>query len=101
MTSGLHSLIAREGGAGGGGRRKRTRGPRRRPSYIAHPAAWWPAETTADHLTACRTGRGPDGEWKPHEELSEAEKWALFWEFSVTECGIIVGGGPAIETEVP
>jgi hypothetical protein len=100
MTSGLHSLIAREGG-GGGGRARRTKGPKRRPPYTAHVAAWWPPETVAEHVAACRTGRGPDGGWKPQAELSQAEAWALFWEFSVVECGIVVGGGPVTEVLVP
>ena len=100
MTSGLHALICREAGASGGCS-KRTRGPRRRPVYVANPAQWWDAETTAHHLECCRTARDANGDWRPYEELSESERWAWFWEFFVVECGIVVGGGPAVPTEVP
>lgn len=102
MNDPFTRLVAREAGGGGGAaRRGRTRGPRRRPPYIAHPAEWWDAETVAMHLAGCRTGRDSEGEWKDWEEQTEEERWAWFWEFSVIECGIVVGGGPAIEVEVP
>lgn len=100
MTEPFTRLVAKEAG-GGGGRGRRTRGPKRRPPYTAHPAAWWPPETVASHLAGCRTGRDASGEWKPWEEMTEDERWCWFWEFSVVETGIVVGGGPVIETEVP
>jgi hypothetical protein len=100
MTDALDRLIMREAGGGGGGRGRRMRGPRKRASYVAHVAAWWPPETVAEHLAGCRTGRDAAGEWRPHEELSDGERWCWFWEYSVVECGIVVGGGPAREVEV-
>lgn len=100
MTGGLHTLIAREAGSGGG-RGRRTRGPRRRPPYTAHPAEWWEPDTTAAHLGACRTGRDGNGAWKPWDELTTAEQWARFWEHSVVECGVVIGAGPVNSVEVP
>jgi hypothetical protein len=55
---------------------------------------------TADHLRACRTGCDAEGEWKPWDELTVAERWAYFHELSF-ETGIVVGGGPVVPTEVP
>jgi hypothetical protein len=81
MTSRLHELIAREIGAGGdGGRPGRTRGPRRRPSYVAHVAALWEPETAAAHLASCRTGRDGSGRWRPWGELNQDERRCWFWE---------------------
>jgi hypothetical protein len=93
----LYSIICREGGAGSGGHGKRTRGPRRRPAYIAHVAAFWTPDTAAQHLADCRTGRDGEGEWRPWEELSEGERWAWWWE----ECGGYEPMGPVTETRVP
>jgi hypothetical protein len=81
MSDAFSRLIAREvGGGGDGGQRGRPRGPRRRPSFMAHPATWWEPETIAGHLDACRTGRDGTGAWKPWDELTEAEQWAWMWE---------------------
>jgi hypothetical protein len=87
-------LVAKEAGAGGGdGRRGRTKGPRRRPPFIAHVAEFWDPETTAKHLAGCRTGRDADGEWRPWEELDEGQRWSLFWEMTVDlDTGRCVGG---------
>lgn len=92
MTSDLYGLVCREGGGGG---RRRTKGPRRRPRFVAHPAQWWDAETTAEHLEACRTGRGPDGEWKDWSDMTEGERWSWYWEAFPPRLG------PTVEIEVP
>jgi hypothetical protein len=91
MTDPFTRLVCREAG-GDGGRGKRTRGPRRRPPYIAHPATWWSDDVTADHLAGCRTGRGSDGEWRPWDELDQNERWCQFWEMSVKADGTCIGG---------
>jgi len=99
MSDPFTRLVCREAGAGGG-RGRRIRGPRRRPSFTAHPAAWWDADVTAKHLEACRTGRGPDGEWLAWSHMDEGQRWAWYWELMV-ETGTVIGGGPAVPTEVP
>jgi hypothetical protein len=92
MTDPFTRLIAKEAGTGGG-RGKRTRGPRRRPIYIAHPATWWTPETTAKHLADCRTGRDGNGDWRPRNDRTDGERWAEFWEMSVDpDTGECVGG---------
>ena len=72
-------LIAREGGGGGGGG-KRTRGPKRRPPFIAHPCTDWDDALVKEHLQACQTGRDPvTGEWDIDPE-NPAEVWCFLWE---------------------
>ena len=67
-----------------------------RPSFVAHPATWWEPQVVADHLAACRSSRGPDGEWKSWDELDANEKWTWYWElFSYKNLG------PTHEVEVP
>lgn len=102
MADPFTALILRESGAwnSGSGRRRRTRGPRRRKPFVAHPAAWWDADVTASHLEGCRTGRDASGEWKSWPDMTEHERWSWYWELMV-ESGTVIGGGPAVPTEVP
>jgi hypothetical protein len=98
VTGSLYSIVCREGGAGGGdGRRGRTKGPRRRPPYTAHPAAWWPPEVTAQHLADVRLARDEQGEWKDWADLTESERWSWWWE----ELRGYENMGEVTEVEVP
>jgi hypothetical protein len=73
MTGSLYSIVCREAGAGGGVRRGRTKGPGRRPPFVAHVAAFWSPDTAAVHLASCRSA---DGVWRPWAELNEEERWS-------------------------
>jgi hypothetical protein len=73
-------LIAKEAGGGDGVRRGRTKGPRRRPAFVAHPCTDWDEEMVKEHLAACVSGRDPiTGEWDFDPE-NPAEVWAFLWE---------------------